>query len=105
MTADFYNGHCPGCGGEVGPYSKHIGISPEVLDENALGGGSVGECNVCGGIIGTLERSFANLIVRFDAAMLENSEDVGYFDFYFPEDDRRSHGWFDKSTGRIVQFG
>ena len=86
---DFHNGQCPGCCGDVLP----VPDSP------------VGACLQCDGLVGTIPRARANHVVRFDMPMQEESDDMRYFDLYFPDVDYRSHGWFDRITGRVVQYG
>ena len=97
--------HCPGCNG------------PSVLSDDP----QVMRCEACGGVFtpysgnmalaGPIHVDQAMPFVNFRAPMLANAGPAGsfYFDFMVIGDTnapaRRAHGWADKATKRVVQWG
>ena len=71
---------------------------------------NVQTCNACGGIFGTLHVFETREVVDINAPMLANAEpeDMQYFDLMqigSSTEDRRIHGWMQKSTHAVVQWG
>ena len=64
------------------------------------------ECLGCGGVYGDGTRSTLSQIVTlaFHKGQ-ENPDNMQYFDFTFTDDRNRVHGWFDRDSRQVVQFG
>lgn len=91
---------CPGCSGQ----GKKNGIN---------GNPCVVKCDRCGGLftIRTIGWQECLEFVNLNAPMLANSEAQQYFDFCYAGPSCgggkpvRVHGWFDRITKRVVQWG
>lgn len=70
---------------------------------------SVLRCQSCGGVFTTERITEAQgfKFVSFNRPMLHDSNDMFYFDFVVDNGDTvdRMHGWADKATKRVVQWG
>lgn len=65
------------------------------------------ECRRCRGLHGTLYRGEATALVGLGLPMLDESDNVRYFDLDVLGSDgiRRLHGWYDPVRRRVVQYG
>ena len=63
------------------------------------------QCDRCGGLLGNAAKPIATRYVAFDQPMQSNGDDLRYFDIYFTDAERRTHGWYDTQSRRVVQYG
>jgi hypothetical protein len=68
---------------------------------------TMGRCRECGAVQGSCYRGEASQWVRLGAPMLPNSDDLRYFDLVVLGSDgvSRVHGWADRGSRRVVQYG
>ncbi len=90
-----YN-ECPACS------SKDSALLPDIS-------GGLKICKACDGIYGILREEDARQVIDPDA-MLDNSDEMRYFDFLIIPINQlhrvyRLHGWYDIPTRRVVQWG
>lgn len=85
---------CSACSSELAPNKNGIGFS----------------CEACGGYHGTMNISQLPFSLAFDTERDVKPEEMRYFDVkvwdgaeFFAA--RRVHGWYNVTTGRVVQFG
>lgn len=83
---------CPGCNGKL-----------VAGKDNAL----IRTCKSCGGLIGSCYRGELYGHVKVHLPMIATSDDMQYFDFDVLGSDgvQRVHGWMDRATKRVVQYG
>lgn len=82
---------CPACSGQGVPEGTYPGLYT---------------CSQCGGIFGELPSwdAASKYIDIQDTLGVESSpEDLRYFDFFI--NGERTHGWYDRKTKRVVQWG
>jgi hypothetical protein len=79
---------CPGCSGQT-----------EYFDAG------IRRCVTCDGLVGRTSMERAERYVTLDA-MQANApvERMRYFDFTF-DNKNRVHGWYDRETKKVVQYG
>ena len=70
---------------------------------------SVMTCEICAGVHATLYRGDVGSLVNLDQMQVNaDSQNMRYFDFKILNGDgsvNRVHGWFDRTTKNVVQFG
>lgn len=84
---------CPGCSSE--------GVLQKLP-------GNVFKCKGCGGLFGDCAyKGNLSQIVNIHLPMVADSEDMQYFDISFigSEGPGRVHGWMDRQTRNVVQYG
>lgn len=84
---------CPGCSAKAGKETMVTGVL---------------QCSGCKGLVGECYRGEALALVNLDSPMQANAapENLRYFDFTFiGEPKTRVHGWFDRLTQNVVQWG
>jgi transcription initiation factor TFIIIB Brf1 subunit/transcription initiation factor TFIIB len=87
-------GQCPGCSSTRGRETDVVGVY---------------ECAKCGGVVGQCYRGDASRFVAIHQPMQAECEDgdARYFDLMLlgSQGIERVHGWMDRNTKRVVQFG
>lgn len=83
---------CPGCSTTIGRETTVTGVY---------------QCTGCFGLVGTCYRGEAEALVGLHEPMLANAapENLRYFDFTFMGGEGRTHGFYDRNTRRVVQYG